>query len=73
MVHSFVNDKGIIVSLPEELIEIYSYRNGIHLIAEQRKGISYEINLSKKAYRRMKPFIEQIKEKLREDGKYTDK
>lgn len=73
MVHSFVNDKGIIVSLPEELIEIYSYRNGIHLIAEQRKGISYEINLSKKAYRRMKPFIEQIKEKLQEDGKYTDK
>lgn len=73
LVHSFVNDKGIIVRLPEELIEIYSYRNGIHLIAEQRKGISYEINLSKKAYRRMKPFIEQIKEKLREDGKYTDK
>lgn len=42
------------VDLPSELIEIYSYRNGIHIIAERRKGISYELDLSKRAYRRMR-------------------
>ena len=57
------------VDLPGELIELYSYRNGIHIMAEQRKGISYELELSKKAYRRMKPFIDQIKDKLHQDGK----
>ena len=55
--------------MPGELIELYSYRNGIHIMAEQRKGISYELELSKKAYRRMKPFIDQIKDKLHQDGK----
>lgn len=69
LIHKFINDKGIEVDLPYELIEIYSYRNGIHIIAEQRKGISYELDLSKRAYRRMRPFIDQLKEKLRQDGK----
>ena len=55
--------------MPSELIEIYSYRNGIHIIAEQRKHINYELDLSKRAYRRMRPFIDQLKEKLRQDGK----
>ncbi len=53
--------------MPSELIEIYSYRNGIHIIAEQRKGINYELELSKKAYRRMRPFIHQVKDKLEQD------
>lgn len=52
-----------------ELIEIYGNRNGIHLVAEQRKGINYELELSKKAYKRMQPFIEQIKQKLKLDNK----
>ena len=39
------------------------------IIAEQRKGINYELDLSKKAYRRMQPFIDQLKEKLIKDGK----
>lgn len=69
LIHKFVNTDGTEVDLPSEIIEIYSYRNGIHIIAEQRKGISYELDLSKKAYRRMRPFINQIKEKLIEDGK----
>lgn len=68
LIHSFLADKEE-MKLPDEIIEIYSYRNGIHLIAEQRKGISYEIELSKKAYRRMRPFIDQIKEQLIKDGK----
>lgn len=62
---------GEIVDLCEEIKEIYSFRNGIHLIAEQRKGIEYELELSKKAYRRMNPFIERIKNKLIRDGKYS--
>lgn len=69
IIKSFKNMEGIEVDLPSEIIEIYSYRNGIHLIAEQRKRITYELELSKKAYRRMRPFIEQVKSKLTEDGK----
>ena len=35
----------------------------------ERKGINYELDLSKKAYRRMRPFIDQLKDKLIQDGK----
>ena len=69
LIHSFINKEHEEVSLTDEIIEIYSYRNAIHLIAEQRKGIDYELELSKRAYRRMRPFIDQIKFKLREDKK----
>lgn len=69
LIHKFVNSNGIEIDLPSEIIEIYSYRNGIHLIAEQRKGIKYELDLSKIAYRRMRPFVDQLKEKLIEDRK----
>lgn len=61
LIHKFELDNGEWVDLPQEIIEIYSYRNGIHIIAEQRKGIVYELELSKKAYRRMRPFIDQVK------------
>lgn len=69
LIHKYVNADGKEVDLTSEIIEIYSYRNGIHIIAEKRKGINYELELSKKAYRRMRPFIDQIKEKLDNDGK----
>lgn len=69
LIHKYVNSESMEVDLPSELIEIYSYRNGIHIIVEQRKGINYELDLSKKAYRRMQPFIDQLKEKLIKDGK----
>lgn len=69
LIHKFVNTEGVEVDLPSEIIEVYSYRNGIHIIAEKRKGINYELELSRKAYRRMRPFIDQLKEKLIEDGK----
>lgn len=39
------------------------------MIAEQRKNIDYELELSQRAYRRMKPFIEQIKDRLITDNK----
>ena len=69
LIHSFVNNDGITIDLTSEIIEIYGYRNAIHLVAEQRKGIVYELELSKRAYRRMRPFIDQIKEKLKMDKK----
>lgn len=69
LIHKFTDNAGNEIDLPSEIIEIYSYRNGIHIIAEQRKAINYELDLSKKAYRRMRPFIDQIKEKLSMDGK----
>ncbi len=63
------NKEGDLIDLPQEIIEIYGYRNAIHLAAELRKGIEYELDLSKRAYRRMQPFIEQIKGKLMRDKK----
>ncbi len=44
------------IDLRDELIELYNIRNGIHLHAELRKEIDYEINLSKLAYWRMEKF-----------------
>lgn len=69
LIHPFVNKDGETINLPKEIIEIYSYRNAIHLAAELRKGIEYELDLSKLAYRRMRPFIDQIKEALQKAGK----
>lgn len=74
LISNYTSPSGEIVNLPDEIIEVYSYRNAIHLVAEQRKGIEYELNLSKRAYRRMRPFIDQIKTKLQQDKKgiYSD-
>lgn len=70
LISKIIKQNGEIIDLPSEIKEIYSFRNGIHLIAEQRKEIEYEFELSKKAYKRLRPFIEQIKAKLEHDGKY---
>lgn len=52
---------GIIeVWLKDELIEFYEARNSIHIHAEIRKSLSYELDLSRRAYRRMQPFKEQV-------------
>ena len=74
LLHKFISNEGNTIDLTSEIIEIYGYRNAIHLVAEQRKGIEYELELSKRAYRRMRPFIDQIKEKLKMDRKgiYAD-
>lgn len=57
------------VDLCNDLISIYEIRNAIHIHAELKKEIEYQLSMSKIAYKRMKPFIEQIKEKLKEDNK----
>lgn len=69
ILHDFVDKDGNAVGFVQELIDIYGYRNAIHIIAEQRKGIAYELELSKLAYLRMRPFIDQIKGKLKADKK----
>lgn len=69
LLHNFSNKNGEEIDLPSEIIEIYHHRNAIHLVAEQRKGTEYELDLSRRAYRRMRPFIDQIKEKLQLDHK----
>ena len=51
-----------------ELVKIYEVRNAIHLHAELKKEIAYHLALSKIAYRRMQPFLQQIKDKLCTDG-----
>jgi hypothetical protein len=69
LIHGFVSSDGILVDMKEELISIYESRNCIHLHAEQRKNLDYELEMSKKAYLRFDPFIEQVKEGLERDGK----
>lgn len=46
--------------LKEELVEFYEARNAIHIHAEIRKSMKYQLDLSKRAYLRMQPFKEQI-------------
>ncbi|EKO3439090.1 hypothetical protein QXB69_002569 [Vibrio fluvialis] len=48
-------------SIRDDIIEFYEARNAIHIHAEIRKDLNYEIQLSRKAYFRMEPFIEGLK------------
>jgi len=50
--------------LMEEIIEFYEARNAIHIHAEIRKSLDYQLDLSKRAYLRMEPFIEQVSTNL---------
>lgn len=54
-----------------ELIKIYEIRNSIHIHAEVKKEIQYHLDLSILAYKRMRPFVDQIKAKLQEDEKFN--
>jgi hypothetical protein len=51
--------------LKDELVEIYEARNTIHIHAEIRKSLKYQLDLSRRAYMRMEPFRDQITERLR--------
>ena len=59
----------VTAGLRDDLIEVFSARNAIHLHAEIRKGLKYELELSKKAYRRLMPFRQQVRDQLTRDGK----
>ena len=46
--------------LRDDLIEFYEARNAIHIHAEIRKSLDYQLDLSRRAYRRMRPFRRQV-------------
>jgi hypothetical protein len=54
--------------LRDDLIEFYEARNSIHIHAEIRKSLRYQLDLSRDAYRRLQPFEEQISRRLPELG-----
>lgn len=55
-------DIGLISeSMGAELIEFYEARNAIHIHAEIRKDIKYELELSKRMYKRLQPFTSALK------------
>jgi hypothetical protein len=56
-------------SIKDVVCSVYSFRNAIHLHAELRRGIEYEIEIAKEAYWRLQGFCQQISEKLIIDGK----
>lgn len=53
--------------LAEVKMQVLMYAS-IHLHAELKKEIDYHLALSKIAYRRMQPFLNQIRTKLNTDG-----
>lgn len=53
------------------ITDIYSFRNGIHLHAELRKKIDWDLEKAKDAYWHVEGFIKQIKTQLQKDGLYT--
>ena len=48
----------------DDIKEFYKARNSIHIETAVKENTEYHIELAKKAYRRMRPFIDQIKEFL---------
>ncbi|MGO3870919.1 MAG: hypothetical protein ACTJH7_12590 [Alcaligenes sp.] len=56
-------------SIKDVICNVYSLRNAIHLHAELRRGIQYEIDVAKEAYWRLQGFCQQISDKLLADGK----
>lgn len=54
--------------LKDELIEFYEARNAIHIHAEIRKSLQYQLDLSRRAYMRLQPFREQVETALNARG-----
>lgn len=50
--------------LKDEIIEFYEARNAIHIHAEIKKSLGYQLELSKRAYQRMEPFVDQLRVNL---------
>lgn len=53
------------------ICSVYSQRNAIHLHAELRRGLVYEIETAKDAYWHLQGFSQQIATKLVADGKVS--
>ena len=51
------------------MVYCYNLRNGIHLHAELRKGIVWDLEMSKAAYRRVENLNNQVNRQLLADSK----
>ena len=58
------------MELMGELTKIYEIRNGLHIHAEMKKEIEYEIEQSRLAYWRMEKFVKGVKEYMSRTGTY---
>jgi hypothetical protein len=66
-------DLGLIdQQIYDVVVKIYSLRNAIHLHAELRRNIVYEIETAKEAYWHLQGFCRRIAEKMSRDGKATN-
>lgn len=59
------------LKIKSAICEVYSMRNAIHLHAEIRRGITYDLKAAQKAYWHLQGFTTQIGDKLSKDGKAT--
>ncbi|QDQ03510.1 hypothetical protein FOH38_22775 [Lysinibacillus fusiformis] len=50
--------------LKDELIQLYEYRNTVHLEAELRKKFTYDLNMGELAYRRVEGLSKVLSEKI---------
>jgi hypothetical protein len=57
--------------IKDVICDVYSMRNAIHLHAELRRGVTYDLNAAQKAYWHLQGFTKQIGDKLEKDGKVT--
>jgi hypothetical protein len=53
------------------IVRVYSLRNAIHLHAELRRNIAYQIDAAKEAYWHVQGFCRRIGDKMEKDGKAT--
>lgn len=54
--------------LGRDLISTYEARNAIHLHAELRKNLTYELDMARTAYRRLAPFRSQLVSAMKSRG-----
>ena len=54
--------------LKADLLELYNFRNAIHLQAEINRNVIYELNTARKGHKLLKPFKQQIIDGLKKHG-----
>lgn len=57
------------LKIKDVICDVYSMRNAIHLHAELRRGVTYDLDAAHKAYWHLQGFTHQIGEKLEKDQK----
>lgn len=55
--------------IKDVICDVYSMRNAIHLHAEIRRGVNYDLKAAQKAYWHLQGFAEQIGDKMEKDFK----